>query len=103
VDGTDTRQLTRTPTGHSRAPFWSPDGRRAAFSSNRDGNEEVHVMDVDGSAVRNVTNHAAADIPNGWSADGEWLLFGSTRDRLGRDVYPMRPDGSGVTRLTTTR
>ena len=31
---------------------WSPDGSRIAFSSDRDGNDEVYVMNADGSGLR---------------------------------------------------
>ena len=60
-------------------------------------------MAADGSSPRNVSNHPSADIPVGWSADGSELLFVSTRDRAGRDVYRMKADGTGVIRVTTTR
>ena len=37
-------------------PSWCPDGRRLAFSSNRDGDWDIFVMDVDGSNVRQLVN-----------------------------------------------
>ena len=35
-------------------PAWSPDGRKIAFVSNRDGNSEVYVMNANGSGQRNL-------------------------------------------------
>jgi TolB protein len=103
VDGTAPTQLTITPQGHSGVPAWSPDGSLIAFWSSRDGNDEVYVMAADGTNARNVTRHPARDLPLGWSGDGAFLYFRSTRDRAMNDIYRMRPDGSDLVRLTVTR
>lgn len=102
ADGSGQRQLTQS-TGHSRTAIWSPDGRSIAFSTNRDGNDEVYVMATDGTGARNVSNHPSLDVPVAWSADGREILFASNRDRAGRDLYRMKLDGTGVTRVTTTK
>ena len=103
ADGRGQRQLTESATGNSRLAFWSPDGKQIVFNTTRDGNDEIYIMSADGSNARNVSNHPANEIPFGWSADGQYILFLSTRDRNARDVYRMKADGSGVTRVTTTR
>ena len=43
ADGSDLKRLTRSP-GLDVRPAWSPDGSRIAFTSNRDGNYEIYVM-----------------------------------------------------------
>lgn len=103
VDRTGQTQLTTTVQGHSGLPFWSPSGSVIAFWSSRDGNDEVYLMNADGSNVRNLTRHAARDTPLGWSRDGAYLYVRSTRDRAMNDIYRIRPDGSDVIRVTTTR
>jgi Tol biopolymer transport system component len=103
ADGTGQQQLSQSSTGHSRFALWSPDGKQIVFNTTRDGNDEVYVMAADGSNPRNISNHPANDVPFGWSADGQSILFLSTRDRMARDVYRMKVDGTGVTRMTTTR
>jgi TolB protein len=45
---------------------WSPDGRRLAFETYRDGNAEIYVMDVATGAVWNVTQHGAQDYDAAW-------------------------------------
>ena len=61
ADGTNPVPLTTSGSINS-APDWSPDGAMIAFYSNRDGNEEVYVMNADGSNQVRLTNHATDDL-----------------------------------------
>ncbi len=64
------------------------------FSSNRDGNWEIYMMNPDGSQQVRLTNHRASDLNPVFSPTGEEILFVS--DRGGeRDLYMMRTDGLG--------
>lgn len=72
----------------------TPTGK-IAFTSTRDGNSEIYVMNADGSAQSNLTNHPAFDDDPAWSRDGEKLAF----QRNG-EIYVMNADGTGQTRLT---
>lgn len=78
---------------------WSPDGRKIAFVSYRDGNMEIYVMNADGSGVTRLTNHPGSDAHPAWSPDGRKIAFQSDRDG-NSEIYVMNADGSGVTRLT---
>jgi len=73
---------------------------KIAFTSNRDGNNEIYVMNADGSGVTRLTDNPAIDQDPAWSPDGTRLAFSSTRDG-NYEIYVMNADGSGVTRLTT--
>ena len=55
--------------GENWLPAWSPDGTRLAFSSTRDGNPEIYVVNRDGSNLRRLTNHPGIDITPTWSPD----------------------------------
>lgn len=80
-------------------PSWSPDGSKIAFSTNRDGNYEIYVMNADGSNPQRLTNNAGADRSPSWSPDGSQIVFSSDRD--GNDeIYVMSASGSNVMRLT---
>jgi TolB protein len=50
ADGSGLTRLTNNPAD-DRMPDWSPDGTCIAFHSNRDGNEEIYIMNADGSGV----------------------------------------------------
>jgi len=72
--------------------------RRIAFGSNREGNDEIYVMDEDGTGLRRVTNSLASDGNPSWSPDGTRLAFVSDRD--GRNgIHLMNADGTNVTKL----
>ena len=43
--------------------FYPPGGGRIAFSSDRDANYEIYVMNADGSGQTNLTNNPAGDGP----------------------------------------
>lgn len=74
---------------------WSPDGERVAFTSNRDGNFELYVLDVASRRLTRLTDDPAADAWPTFSPDGEHIAF--TSDRAGSfGLYVMRADGSGT-------
>src|SRR5688572_9277223 len=76
-----------------------------AFVSNRDGNNEIYVMNGDGSALTNLTNNPADDGGEDygpvWSPDGTRILFSSSRDG-NPEIYVMNADGSDQTNLTNS-
>lgn len=72
---------------------------KIAFVSTRDGNDEIYVMNPDGSVQTRLTNNPATDKDPTWSPDGAKIAFRSNRD--GNDeIYTMDADGGNQTRLT---
>ena len=51
-----------------------------AFSSERDGNPEIYVMDINGKNQRRLTNTRGDDWSPSWSPDGKRIVFFSDRD-----------------------
>lgn len=92
MPGTATAGGPPTPTG------------KIAFVSERDGNEEIYLMNADGSDQTRVTTNGADDRDPAWSPDGRRLLFES--DRTGHSEIFLRifpTDGRGRTiQLTNT-
>lgn len=103
ANGANRRQLTRG-SNNVGPPSWSPDGRRVAFSSFRDGNFEIYVADVNGGSQRRITRSPLSDLAPVWSPDGKAILF--SRDMDGdyqtsdADIWLVRPDGSNAINLT---
>ena len=72
---------------------------KIAFISTRDGNEQIYVMNADGSGQTRLANNNYDDEYPCWSPDGAKIAFVSDRDG-NREIYVMNADGSGQTRLT---
>lgn len=80
-------------------PAVAPDGRRLAFSSERDGNPELYVADAATGSVRRLTwNLKAADRRPAWSPDGRRLVWQSGRPGT-LDLFVMDADGGRKQRL----
>lgn len=83
------RRRVSSRAGVNGAPAFSPDGRRLALTlSSRDGNLDIHVLDLQTGAVERLTDHPAIDTEPVWSADGARIFF--TSDRAGGpQIYEM--------------
>ena len=73
---------------------------RIVFSSFRDDNPEIYVMDSYGRNQEKLTNHPAYDYDPDWSPDGTKIAFASGRDGARSQIYVMDAHGKNVTRLT---
>jgi Tol biopolymer transport system component len=80
---------------------WPTSGTRIAFYSSRDGNDEIYMMNANGSAQINMTNDSASDKFPSWSPDGTHVAFHSNRNG-NWEIYLMGADGSGLTNLTNS-
>ena len=76
----------------------APRTEKIAFSSKRNGNWEIYLMNPDGSQQERLTRHSAGDYSPVWSPTGKQILFTSDRDGV-RDLYVMDADGSHVRRV----
>jgi TolB protein len=70
-----------------------------AFTDDRDGNDEIYLVNADGAGLQRLTTNPAVDIQPTWSPDGSKLAFSS--DRGGKsNIYVMNVDGSNVLNLS---
>ena len=51
-----------------------------AFTSTRDGNSEIYVMDSDGGNQMRITDNPARDYDPSWSPDGRTIGYVSSKD-----------------------
>ena len=74
-------------------------GDLIVFSSDRDGDFEIFVMNADGTEVRQLTYNDKVDVSPSWSLDGERIAFTSDRDG-DFEIFVMNADGTEVRQLT---
>jgi TolB protein len=87
---------------HQDWPSWSPDGKRFAFSSTHEGNQEIYTAAMDGSDMVRLTQNPGLDAHPCWSPDGQTIAFATDRWG-GLELASVGPDGSGIVRLTKSR
>ncbi len=73
-DGSDLRRITDNPAYDAEATV-SPDGRQIVFTSLRDGDLNIFVMDSDGGSVRQLTDEPGYDGGAFFSADGSKIVY----------------------------
>jgi TolB protein len=83
-------------------PAWSPDGRRIAFTRGFAAGDvgDIYLLGPRSETITHVTRSPAYDHQVAWAPGGHWLVF--ERDFASSSViFAVRPDGSGLHRLTT--
>jgi TolB protein len=111
-DGRTLERLTDDLAYDDQAGF-SPDGRQLVFVSSRQGGfAHLWTMDLETRRVKPLTSGSDGDFRPSWSPDGKWIAFSSDRGSTmpfahGRwehlqvaSVYVIRPDGSGLKRIS---
>ena len=92
ADGTDAPTDLTPDNYEERAPAWSPDGARVAFSCRIGGDSadlEICVMNGDGTGLVQQTDNTVADITPTWSPDGQEIVF--QRQVQGIQLFTMEP------------
>jgi Tol biopolymer transport system component len=80
-------------------PSFSPDGSRIVYMSQRDGQRDLYIMDLEGQDILQLTDSEAYDYEPAWSPDGERIAFVSRRTGKSQ-IFIMDADGSNVVQLT---
>jgi TolB protein len=105
ADGSRVRRVTENEGLRDSGPAWSPDGSRLVLArapSDPESAADLWVVDLHRGTERPLTdlpdtNESAPD----WSPTGGRIVFhGDVRDPGNVDVYSIRPDGTGLRRLT---
>jgi TolB protein len=121
LDGGSLTRLT-DHEGYDAEGAVSPDGRRIVFTSLREGDLDLYVMDADGANVRRLTAEPGYDGGPFFSWDGRFIVFRASRPESGAeldeyrdllrqglvrprqlDIYVMKADGTGLARVTRSQ
>ncbi|RQV94628.1 hypothetical protein EH221_07240 [bacterium] len=87
-------------------PTWSPDGTKIAFTSNLDGQNNIYIMKIDGSDLRQVTFIGSGGDPFSdqdglkWSSDGNMIVF--ERAHYKEDICILHLDDLRLENLTNS-
>jgi TolB protein len=105
ANGSDVRMITSR--GANGDPFWSPNGSRISFGSDRQGGGRLNVftMSPEGADVQQVT-HVQPPFEAGdtsWSPDGREIAFeldkngdGQSNPNASASVWIVNADGTGL-------
>lgn len=77
VAGGQARQLT-TQSSYETEPVWSPDGKKIAFASDREGGSDIFIMDAAGGPATRLTFNSASEIPQGFTPDGKAVIYSAS-------------------------
>ncbi len=77
-DGSEQRVLAQS-SGHDIHPTWGPNDEWIAFSSDRTGNYEIYLTDVNNDSLVQLTNDPAMDQYPAWNPRNNWIAFSSDR------------------------
>ena len=94
---TYTGSLNEARTGHTAT--LRANGN-IAFTSDRDGNREIYVMNADGTNQVRLTNNSVVDDHPTWSPDGAKIAFVSERPAGGFAIFVMNADGTNKVEIT---
>ncbi len=73
------------------APVWTPDGKRIAFQSNKEGPQNIFWQMADGSGgLERLTTSQYLNAAVSWSPDGQLLAFLEINPTTQRDIWVLR-------------
>lgn len=88
--GGEATRLTSLPS-HESKPVWSPDGKKIAFASDRNGGSDIYVMESTGGSATRLTVNSANETPEAFTPDGRFVVFSAQiQDPASSALFPYR-------------
>lgn len=92
-----------TGPGNALHPEPSPHGQKFVFAGDRDGAWSLYTMQLNGQALRKITNGAVFGHFNPrWSPSGNDIAFLNDDDNVDNDLFVVHANGTGLKQLTST-
>jgi TolB protein len=98
ANGSLRHTVVSDPGANLREPSLSPDGTKIVYTRQQGGDEQVYVVNTDGSGVRRLTSEGKSRMP-AWSPDGAWIAFAHDVGSI-NEIFKMDSDGGRVERVT---
>jgi len=118
IDGKNPRNISNAP-GYDAEATISRDGKKIAFTSERNGDLDIYTMDADGKNVKRLTDETGYDGGPFWSYDGKWIVYRAYHPKsadevkeyqglmkehaikpMSLEIWVMKADGSEKRQLT---
>ena len=103
-DGSDKRRVLPASAGTDvidMEPSWSPDGSKLAFRRISANDSDIAIVTLSTQALTRLHMDGVQSYP-AWSPDGQSIAFSSSHQNPMSDIYTMKPDGTGLVRLTNS-
>ena len=68
-----------TNENNNKLPAWHPNGKKLFFVSDRAGNDDIWMVEVEGARMNQLTNYMGVDTTPELTPDGRYLLFSTQR------------------------
>ena len=81
-------QRITSNAAYDGTPIWSPDSKRLAFSSDREGGKDVYIISTDGSGLRRLTYNSTKEIPVAFLDDNTLLFQADIMPDANFGMYP---------------
>lgn len=98
LDGSERTQITNNRT-INLSPAWSPDGRSLLYTSYKEGNSNLYLLDLIAGKETRISSRTGSSVGGKLSPDGQ--LIAVSLERSGNtDIYLLERSGNVVRRLT---
>jgi TolB protein len=98
-NGAERHTVVADPQANLREPSLSPDGTKIVFTRQAGTDEQVYLVNADGSGLRQLSTDGGKSRQPAWSPDGQWIAFAHEVGSI-EEIYKMDGNGAHVTRVT---